>query len=317
MANQDLKKYTIGWIGAGRMGYSMAYLLLQAGCDVAVWNRTRAKAEPLTEYGATVVGSPAELADRDVVFTMVGGPNDLIGVVSGPNGLLSNSAATPKFIVDCTSVDDQASDVVRQAAAARGAGFLAAPVSGNAKVVKARRLTIVASGPREVFDEVEPLLKIIAPSGAIFVGADDTARTMKICHNVFLGIVAQSLAEITVLAQKYGVKRSDFLEFMNQSVMGSTFSKYKTPAYVNLDMTPTFTPVLLRKDMDLGLALARELGVPMPVTAAAREMVQSVIGRGHADCDFAILLQQQADAAGLEIEPENIDVSDGLSAAAE
>jgi 3-hydroxyisobutyrate dehydrogenase-like beta-hydroxyacid dehydrogenase len=316
MADDTLNKYTIGWIGAGRMGYAMAYLLLEAGCDVTVYNRTRAKAEPLAEYGAKIVDTPAELADRDIVFTMVAGPADLEAVIAGPEGVLSNTSATPKIFVDCTSVNDEASEAARRATAERGAAFLAAPVSGNAKVVKARRLTTVASGPKETFDAVEPFLKIVAPNGAVYVGDADMARTMKICHNVFLGVVIQSLSEITVLAEKYGVKRSAFLEFMNQSVMGSTFSKYKTPAMVNLDLTPTFTPVLLRKDMDLGLALGRELGVPMPVAAATRELIQCAIGRGHTDCDFVALLLEEAAAAGLEIEPENVEVSDGLSAAA-
>jgi 3-hydroxyisobutyrate dehydrogenase len=312
-ASEKLSKLFVGWIGAGRMGYPMAYLLLRAGCDVTVWNRTRSKAEPLMEFGAKVVDSPADLAGCDVIFTMVGGPDDLIQVISGPQGVLSNTTATPRIFVDCTSVNDEASDAVREATGARGAAFLAAPVSGNGKVVKARRLTIVASGPKEVFDEVEPLLKTIAPNGAVHVGDADMARTMKICHNVFLGVVTQSLAEICVLAEKYGVKRSDFMEFMNQSVMGSTFSKYKTPSFVNLDLTPTFTPLLLKKDMDLGLSLARELGVPMPVAAVTREIVQSAVGHGHTDCDFAILLHQAAENAGLKLEPENIEVSDGLT----
>ncbi len=316
MPDDTLKTSTIGWIGAGRMGYSMAYLLLRAGCDVTVYNRTRAKAEPLAEYGATIVDTPAELADRDIVFTMVAGPADLEAVIAGPDGVLSNTSATPGIFVDCTSVDDAASVVARRAAARRGAAFLAAPVSGNAKVVKAGKLTTVASGPRETFDAVRPFLDVVAPNGAIYVGEADMARTMKICHNVFLGVVTQSLAEITVLAEKYGVKRSAFLEFINRSVMGSTFTRYKTPSFVNLDLTPTFTPVLLKKDMDLGLALARELGVPMPIAAATRELIQTAIGHGHTDCDFAVLLHQEAAAAGLDIEPVNIEVSDGLSAEA-
>lgn len=299
------------------MGYAMVARLVQAGCDVTVYNRTRAKAEPLAQNGAKIVDTPAELADRNVVFTMVAGPNDLEDVIAGPQGVLSNTSATPEIFVDCTSVDDAASVAARHAAAARGAAFVAAPVSGNAKVVKAGKLTTVASGPKETFNTVRPLLEIIAPGGATYVGEADMARAMKICHNVFLGVVTQSLAEITVLAEKYGVKRSAFLEFMNQSVMGSTFSQYKTPSFVNLDLTPTFTPVLLRKDMDLGLALARDHGVPMPIAAATRELIQSAIGHGHTDCDFAVLLQEQAAAAGLDIKPENVEVSDGLSVAVE
>ena len=135
---------------------------------------------------------------------------------------------------------------------------------------------------------------------------------VKICHNVFLGIVAQSLAEITILAEKGGVPRHAFLEFINKSVMGSPFSTYKTPSYVNLDMTPTFTPILLRKDMDLGLAAARHLSVPMPVAAAARECVQSIIGNGYVDCDFAALLLQQAANSGLDVESEEKEIGTGL-----
>ena len=135
---------------------------------------------------------------------------------------------------------------------------------------------------------------------------------VKICHNVFLGVVIQSLVEITVLAEKSGVPRHAFLDFMNKSVMGSAFTRYKSPALVNLDFTPTFTPVLLRKDLDLGLAAARKTGTQMPVTALTRELVQNLVGRGFTDVDFATLLVQQAEASGLKLVSENKKVDDGL-----
>jgi 3-hydroxyisobutyrate dehydrogenase-like beta-hydroxyacid dehydrogenase len=100
---------------------------------------------------------------------------------------------------------------------------------------------------------------------------------------------------------------------MNKSVLGSVFSRYKTPALVNLDFAVTFTPHLLRKDLDLGLDAARELDVPMPLASLARDMVQTLIGHGHADKDFASLILLQARASGIEIAPENVVVSDGLS----
>ena len=135
---------------------------------------------------------------------------------------------------------------------------------------------------------------------------------VKICHNLFLGVVAQAMAEVTVLAEKGGVSRAAFLDFLNNSVMGSTFSRYKTPALVHLDWTPTFTSVLLRKDFDLGLDLARELEAPMPVAAMTRQLVQTVINAGHGGEDFAALLELQATAAGLKVTPEDTDVDDGL-----
>jgi 3-hydroxyisobutyrate dehydrogenase-like beta-hydroxyacid dehydrogenase len=140
---------------------------------------------------------------------------------------------------------------------------------------------------------------------------------VKICHNLLLGIVAQSMAEITVLAEKGGVSRAAFLEFLNNSVMGSIFSRYKAPAYVNLDFTPTFTPVLLRKDFDLGLAAARELDVSMPVAALTHALVQSAVSQGRTEEDFAVLLELQAANSGLRLKPENVEVDDGLSGPAE
>src|SRR4051794_3610952 len=303
----------LGWIGAGRMGFALASRLLAAGHDVAVYNRTRAKAEPLADEGATIVDSPAELADRDIVFTMVGGDRDFQQVVLGDGGVLSRPDVAPRVLVDATTISQGASAVVRDAAAERGTAVLAAPVSGNPKVVAAGRLTVVASGPEDAFELARPYLELFG-AGVTYVGDGDRARLVKICHNLMLGIVAQTLAEIAVLAEKGGVSRADLMTFLNDSVMGSMFTRYKTPAYVNLDFTPTFTPGLLLKDFHLGFEAAKEHGVPMPVAAAAEQVVQSLVGNGYDDVDFAALLEYEAKASGLELKPEDAPVGDGLSA---
>ncbi|MES9553767.1 NAD(P)-dependent oxidoreductase [Streptomyces sp. NPDC007076] len=302
----------VGWIGTGRMGFRLAARLLDAGHDVAVFNRTRAKAEPLAERGATVVDRPADLADRDVVFTMVSASSDLETVTTGPGGVLTSPNAAPGVLVDSSTVSTQMSALVRKAAAERGTGFLAAPVSGNPKVVAAGKLTVAVSGSREVFDRVEPLLALLG-RGVTYVGEDEVARLVKIAHNVFLGVVTQSLAEITVLAEKGGVSRAAFLEFLNDSVMGSVYTRYKSPALVNLDFTPTFTMPLLRKDFDLGLAAARGLEVPMPLAAATAQLVASAIGAGHVEEDFAALILEQARNSGVTLEAQDVPVDDGLS----
>lgn len=301
----------IGWIGTGNMGYPMAARLLAAGHDVAVYNRTRAKAEPLVEKGGVVVDTPSELADRDIVFTMVADPATLVAVTTGPDGVLARPATAPRILIDCSTVDADTSAAVRRAAADVGCSFLAAPVSGNGKVVKAGRLSIAASGPRETYDQALPYLEALG-EGVTYVGEGELARIVKIAHNVLLGVVTQCLAEITVLAEKGGIERHAFLDFINKSVMGSVFTRYKTPAFVNLDFKPTFTPPLLRKDLDLGLAAAKALDVPMPVTAATREVVQTLIGHGYRDVDFATLLLLAARGAGMELAPENVPVDDGL-----
>jgi 3-hydroxyisobutyrate dehydrogenase-like beta-hydroxyacid dehydrogenase len=302
----------IGWIGVGRMGYAMAARLAQAGADLTVWNRTRAKAEMLSAHGAKVATSLPDLAACDIVFVMVSTWDDVREVIAGTGGLLAVARPRTRLVVECSSISLEGSAELRALLGARGIELLAAPVSGNAKVIKAGRLSFVCSGPRPAFDLALPYLRMIAPA-ASYVGEGELARIVKICHNVFLGVVIQSLAEITILAQKAGVPRHAFLEFINQSVMGSTFTRYKTPALVNLDFNVTFTPALLRKDLDLGLNAAREFDVPMPLASITRDRVQTLIGLGLDDADFAKLIVLQARASGIELAPENVPVGDGLS----
>jgi 3-hydroxyisobutyrate dehydrogenase len=133
-------------------------------------------------------------------------------------------------------------------------------------------------------------------------------------------VVIENLIEITLLTNKMGVPRHAFLAFLNNSAMGSMFTRYKSPALVNLDWTTTFTPELLRKDIDLGLELGREQDVPMPVTAAAREVLQSHFGAAllksdpekYLAGDFAALAETMALAAGMKLESENKPVPTGL-----
>jgi 3-hydroxyisobutyrate dehydrogenase len=305
----------------GRMGYPMAERLLKSGNTVSIWNRTRAKAEPLAKLGGRIVETPADLAACDVVFVMVSTGKDLEEVCFGPNGLTSRGKGkVPKTIVDCSSISFEASAACRAKLAELGADFLAAPVSGNGQVVKAGKLSCVASGPKAAFDLAKPYMLSFAPRGVSYVGEGELSRICKIAHNVMLGVVIQNLAEITVLAEKAGVPRHAFLEFINNGAMGSMFTRYKSNALVNLDWTTTFTPELLRKDLDLGLEAGRKLDVPMPVTAATREALQAHFGaaqlkpdpKAYLAGDFAATIETVALAAGLQLESENVKVPTGL-----
>jgi 3-hydroxyisobutyrate dehydrogenase-like beta-hydroxyacid dehydrogenase len=300
----------IGWLGTGRMGATLVRRLLAANCDVAVYNRTKAKAEPLAAAGATVVDSAFELGTRDVVFITVGTSEDLISALLGPSGLMSGSAA-PQIVVDCSTISVEASAHVRERLAERGTALLAAPVMGNPRVAGAGKLTLAVSGPAEVFEQAEPYLDLLG-AGATYVGEGELARTVKLCHNLLLGVVTQSLAEVTILAEKSGISREALLACLNNSVMGSTFTRYKTPAFVNLDFHATFTATLLRKDFDLGLAAAREREVPMPVAALVHQLIQSLVGHGAGEEDFAALIRLEAQSAGLDLVSEDADISDGL-----
>ena len=216
------------------------------------------------------------------------------------------------MVVECSSISLDGSAELRGLLKDKGIEYLAAPVSGNAKVIKAGKLTFVVSGPKTAYEAARPYLDMMG-TGSSYVGEGELARIAKICHNVHLGVVIQSLCEITILAEKAGMPRHAFLDFLNKSVMGSMFTRYKTPALVNLDFKVTFTPHLLRKDLDLGLDAGRQFDVPMPLSSMTRDLLQTMIGHGMTQEDFATLIRMQARASGIDVKPENVPVGDGLS----
>ncbi len=310
----------VGWIGMGRMGYPMAERLLKAGYDVSIWNCTREKAEPLGKLGGKVVDKAADLAGVDVLFSMVSTGKDLEQVYFGKDGALTVKGRVPAVLVDCSTISVEQSAALRKRVNELGADFVVCPVSGNAKVIKAGKLSAVASGPEPAFRKIEDMATAFAPRGISYVGDGELARVCKIAHNVMLGVTIENLIEVMLLVNKMGVPRHAFLAFFNNSVMGSMFTAYKSPALVNLDWTTTFTPELLRKDLDLGLELGREMDVPMPVTAATREVLQTHFGaatlqkdpKAYLAKDFAALMETMALAAGMTLESENQNVPTGL-----
>jgi 3-hydroxyisobutyrate dehydrogenase-like beta-hydroxyacid dehydrogenase len=242
------KSRSIGWLGTGRMGAAMAARLIDAGEDVTVWNRTTSKTGPLVTMGARAVERIADLSGCDVVFVMVSTPGDLEEVVCGQHGLLSGyrtgadpsgadlSGADlarvprgPGTIVDCSTVSVETSARVRTAVNAAGADFLAAPVSGNPHVVAEGGCCIVASGPAAVFERVRPCLEEIAKI-AVHAGEGEQSRLVKLCHNLYLGMMVQALAEVTSLAEKGGTDRAAFLEFLGGTVVASDWVRKRTDA---------------------------------------------------------------------------------------
>lgn len=289
----------VGWIGTGRMGSALVTRLLGAGQQVAVCNRTRVKAEELAPLGARVVDTPADLADCRVVFITVDTPASLVAVATS----LFSGESGPRMVVDCSTVDAPAARTLRELAAKTDTAVLAAPVSGNAAAVTGGTASFCVSGPPDAYQQALPLLEILGRSVS-YVGEGDAARVVKLCHNMLLGVIAQTLAEVSTLAQRYGVTRTALMQFLNGSVLGSDFTRYKTPAMLNLDFTPTFTTELLRKDFDLGLAAARVVESPMPVAGAAYQRIQEAVTSGYRDADFAALLELQARGAGIELRTE-------------
>jgi 3-hydroxyisobutyrate dehydrogenase-like beta-hydroxyacid dehydrogenase len=304
-----MSELSVGWVGMGRMGEAMCQRLIAAGLPVRVWNRTPEKAQAVVDEGAALVEHASDLASCDVVFSMLAHGRALDEVMNGVGGLLTAESG-PGILVECSTISVEESATLRAQAGEKGTEFLAAPVSCNPSVVTVGRMMFAVSGPEDSFDRVRELLEHIG--SATYVGENELARNVKIAHNLYLAVVTQALAEVTILCERLGVTRESFLDFLNRSVLGSVFSGYKTPALVNLDFHPTFTTRLLTKELELGLAAARESGVTLPTVALTHQLVQGLIGNGRGDDDFAALIVQQAAMAGMELVSEEADVTDGL-----
>lgn len=292
----------VTWLGAGRMGQAMADRLIDAGVSVQAWNRTPAKLAGLVGRGCRRLEHPAD-STAPVAFSMVLDDQALDDLWQAERGIVA-AAAPPRIWIDCSTVSVAASRRAADAAAAHGIAFVAAPVSGNPGVVRAGNLIIAASGPGAAIAAARPLLNLIARQVYV-VGGEHEARVVKLCTNAVLAILASALAEALVLGESQGVRRSALMEFINDSAIGSPFTRYKTDAFVRLDLTPAFTPEGQRKDLRLALALAGQAEVPMPLTAATEvtfsRLVASGLGEGR---DFAALILLAARDAGREIEPE-------------
>jgi 3-hydroxyisobutyrate dehydrogenase-like beta-hydroxyacid dehydrogenase len=304
---------SIGFLGLGRMGSAFAHRLHDAGHTLNVWNRTKSKAQPFAAAGARVVDEIQDLADNEIVFTSIMADPDLLEVTTGQRGILTRpDGVVPRLIVDLSTVSTTASAHAREACESRGVQFLAAPVSGNHEAVLAGRAAFAVSGPRAVYDETLELFEQLG-KGASYVGEGELARLVKLGHNLFVAAVMQALVEVLVLAEKGGIKRSAFLEFINTSASGSMFTRYKAPTLVNLDYDPRFTATGLLKDVDLGMNEAKRLGVPLTIIGQMRPLLQSVIGHGWAEDDFNRLLDLQALASDLALASENLEVDNGLA----
>jgi len=292
----------IGWLGTGRMGTAMATRLISDGAAVTVRDLMASKTAPLIELGATQANTVSDLGRCDIVFTSVMSSPDLLAATLGPEGLL-HTQPSPGIVVNCSTVSAEAAAEVRAEAARRGMGFLSAPVSGNPNAVAEGRASIIASGPADVFAAVRPYLQAIAPS-VTYAGAGEEALLVELAHNLLAGMITEALVEVTTLVEKGGVAPSAFLDFIDGSVLSSQFVGYKGQAIRSRDYEPTFTTEGLRKDFDLGLAAARGLEVPMPVAAITHQLLQTAIGHGYGESDFATLYEVAARAAALPREDQ-------------
>jgi 3-hydroxyisobutyrate dehydrogenase-like beta-hydroxyacid dehydrogenase len=276
----------IGFVGLGLMGSRMAMNLVRAGYAVTVYNRTPEKTKSLAEAGATVAGSLVEVAQNsEIVITMVSDSAALQSVVLEAGGLLEG-LQPDSVLIDMSTVDPKTSRQIAEAVRAKGVHMLDAPVSGSTMMAEQGALSIMVGGEESIHQRVrEVLLKM--GSRTTHVGPNGAAASLKLAVNIVIGVTMQVLAESVVLAERAGVSPEIAVEVLSNSAVASPFLKYKAPQILQPLGPTAFTANMMQKDFTLALQMAREVGVPLPATAAANEVMTMARGLGLGEQDFA------------------------------
>jgi len=289
----------VGYVGLGVMGSAAVHRLLAAGHDVTVWNRTRAKAEPLLEAGARWADTPREVAERsEVIFTMVTNTAAVQAVTEGPDGIIAG-LRPGKVYVDMSTASPANTRALAVQVAGTGAQMLDAPVSGTAIVVDQGKASLMVGGDEATFERVRPILEAIGPK-VFHVGPNGAAVTMKIAINLSLAVQMLAFSEGVLIAEKSGIARERVVEVMLASVIASPMVAYRGPLVLGHPDEVWFDCHMMQKDMNLALELGQELEVPLPTTAVTNEFLTAANGMGIGDLDFAVLFDVLAAMSGVK-----------------
>jgi 3-hydroxyisobutyrate dehydrogenase-like beta-hydroxyacid dehydrogenase len=290
---------TLGFVGLGAMGGTVAGRLLDAGHTVHGWNRTREKAEPLVERGLRLADSPRDAAERaDVVFAMVTNTKALDAVTRGPDGILAGLSAG-KIFVDMTTGSPANSRALAADVDTLGAKMLDAPISGAPTTVEQGKASIMVGGEPEAFERAKPVLEDVGPV-VRRIGDNGQALLMKIAINLSLHVQMTAFSEGVLLAEKGGIDRDVAVEAMLNSVIASPMVKYRGPFVLDQPEEAWFDCNMMQKDMLLALDAGRELGVTLPTTAASNELLTAARGMGLDHYDFAVVYDVLAAMAGVK-----------------
>jgi 3-hydroxyisobutyrate dehydrogenase len=291
---------SIGFIGLGIMGQPMALNLVKAGYKLAVYNRTRSKAEPLERAGARVVSSPAEAArDADVVITIVSDSAAVEEVVSGKDGVLE-TIRPGAVLIDSSTISPVVSRKLACHVAGKGAHMLDAPVTGSKHGAEKGELTFMIGGEREALDRVMEVLKVLGKKH-IYCGENGKGLAAKLAMNSILATTVAVFSEGFVAATKAGVNPQVLLEIMQSSLARSAIVDFKAPFVFRGDFTPYFPLQLMHKDLELAMEAAYAQNYPMPVTAAVKEVYGAARAQGKGDLDYAAVITFFEEMAGVKV----------------
>jgi 3-hydroxyisobutyrate dehydrogenase-like beta-hydroxyacid dehydrogenase len=279
----------IGFVGLGDMGSGIVPRLLAAGHSVTAWNRTKGKAEPLLKLGMNWADSPREVAAQsEIAFSIVTDAAAVQSVALGGSGIISGLKKDGVYL-DMSTIAPDASRAVAAEFAKAGLTMLDAPISGSTVTLAEGKASIMVGGDRSAFERVQPVLLAIGPK-VIYIGGNGLAVQLKLAINLVLMVEVIAFGEGVALAEKGGVAREVAVDAMLKSVVASPVLGYRGPFILEgrMPAQPLADVTLQQKDMTLVLELGRKMGVPVPLAAAANEMMNACRGLGLGHHDFVI-----------------------------
>jgi 3-hydroxyisobutyrate dehydrogenase len=300
---------TVGFIGLGNMGGAMAGNVAKAGYALVVHDVRAEAVRRLTDAGARAAASPAEVARQcEVVVTSLPGPPEVESVAVGPGGLLEGIPRDGVW-VDTSTSRPTLIRALEPRFREKGAHVLDAPVSGGKSGAESRNLAVMAGGDRAVFDRVRPVLDAFGDK-VFYAGAIGAGCVAKLVHNMIGHGVRQALAEGLTLGVKAGVEPEALWECVRRGALGRMHYLHEglpRTVFRGRYDPPTFSLALARKDIGLATELAREYGVPMPLTALAEQIAMEAVNRGWAEQDNNVVFRLQEEAAGVEVRAPQVD----------
>jgi 3-hydroxyisobutyrate dehydrogenase-like beta-hydroxyacid dehydrogenase len=286
---EQSERPVIAVLGMGKMGQALAGRLLDQAWPLRLWNRSPRDVTHFESRGAVLHDALETVWDHaQVVITFLENDDALASVCLGEGGLL-HSGSDGRVLIDMSTVSPSISRDVAARAFDVGIAYLRSPVSGNPQVLAAGAITLLVSGPRDTFDQMQELLESIGPT-VLYLGGEEQARTLKLAINSALAVTTEIMAELIVLGESNGIDRAILLDALGQSVVGSPFIRYKSAGLINHDYSATFTTDLLVKDMDLALDLAHAGGLTLPAVELVNALAKAASAKGYGDVDFAALL---------------------------
>ncbi|MBN1993169.1 MAG: NAD(P)-dependent oxidoreductase [Anaerolineae bacterium] len=292
----------IGFIGLGIMGRSMASNILKAGFPLTVWNRTAGRTAPLVEAGAQAGSDPADVAARsDMIVICVSDTPDVEAVVLGERGVLAG-VKTGSVVIDCSTISPSATRQLSAALAEKGAAMLDAPVSGGSEGAAQGTLSIMVGGEAETFERALPVLQAMGQK-ITHVGSSGAGQTVKLVNQILVVSTMLGLGEALLFAQAGGVDLAKTLEAVSAGAAGSWTLSHRGPQVIRRDFRPGFAIDLQQKDVRLVLEAADKMGVPLPGTALAHQLYNTLQKRGLGGDGNHALVKALEFWAGFEIEP--------------